>query len=185
MFLGFYLPLRGRKPRSDQQVFADKIAVLKGVVEQIIVFGIGPRVGSSAYDSMRERYGNILIGVDQQKHKVSQHLNAGRNVLQGDATDIDFWARVNMTQQENNPIKLVMLAMPDHNANMEAIAELGKNNFLGMIVATAQFDDEVEELKKAGATAFNFCAEAGYGFANYTSKAFVEDSLGLTENNQG
>ncbi len=148
---------------------------------QIVVFGMG-RVGSAAYDSMRERYGNIVIGVDQQKIKVTEHLNAGRNVLHGDAKDIDFWARIKMTKRENNPIKLVMLAMPDHNANMQAITELSKAEFTGMIAATAQFDDEVDELKQAGATAFNFYAEAGYGFANHTSKAFVEDSLGLTEN---
>ncbi len=29
MLPGFYMPLRGRKPRSAQQVFADKIATLK------------------------------------------------------------------------------------------------------------------------------------------------------------
>jgi hypothetical protein len=44
--------------------------------------------------------------------------------------------------------------------------------FVGLVAATAKFDDEVEELKAAGMQAvFNLYAEAGYGFAEHVCEA--------------
>ena len=48
------------------------------------------------------------------------------------------------------------------------MSQLTEIKFAGSIVATAIFDDEVEELKEAGAHAvFNLYAEAGFGFAEH------------------
>ncbi|CAB1057805.1 Putative glutathione-regulated potassium-efflux system protein KefB [Olavius sp. associated proteobacterium Delta 1] len=136
---------------------------------QIAVFGMG-RVGTAAYEEMRARQGDIVIGVDFDADVVKNHQAAGRNVILGDATDIDFWARVRMGRNEK--LRLVMLAMSKHAANMQAVKELSVNNFDGIIAATAQFDDQVEELKEAGVQgAFNFYAEAGYGFAEHVCQA--------------
>ena len=132
---------------------------------QIAVFGMG-RVGTAAYDEMRARQGDIVIGIDIDPDVVINHQEAGRKVILGDATDIDFWARARMGQREQ--LRWAMLAMPNHAANMQAVKELTAYNFDGIIAATAQFDDEVEELKEAGVqAAFNFYAEAGYGFAEH------------------
>ena len=60
---------------------------------RVVIFGMG-RVGTGAYDTIRERYGDILIGVEISADKVAEHQAAGRNVVQGDATDLDFWERV-------------------------------------------------------------------------------------------
>ncbi len=61
-----------------------------------------------------------------------------------------------------------MLAMPKHQSNMFALAELQKSDFSGMITATARFDDEQKELIQAGATAaYNVFAEAGAGYADH------------------
>ena len=73
-------------------------------------------------------------------------------------------------------LRLVMLAMPDHAANMQAVRELQADNFNGTIAATAQFDDQVEELKEAGVHgAFNFYAEAGHGFAEHVCRSFHDE----------
>jgi voltage-gated potassium channel Kch len=97
---------------------------------------------------------------------VKNHQATGRNVILGDATDIDFWSRAQIAHREK--LRMVMLAMPDHAANMQAVKELRTANFSGIIAATAQFDDEVEELQEAGVDgAFNFYAEAGHGFAEH------------------
>jgi DNA-binding LacI/PurR family transcriptional regulator len=69
-----------------------------------------------------------------------------------------------------------MLAMPNHSANMQAVNELTARKFDGIIAATAQFDDEVEELKAAGVhAAFNFYAQAGYGFAGHVCQTLDEE----------
>jgi predicted Kef-type K+ transport protein len=139
---------------------------------EIAVFGMG-RVGTAAYDEMRDRQGNIVIGVDFDADVVKIHQAAGRKVILGDATDIDFWARARLGRKDK--IRWVMLAMPDHAANMQAIKELTAIQFDGVIAATAQFDDQVDELKQAGVqAAYNFYAEAGYGFAEHVCQ--VQDA---------
>ena len=135
---------------------------------EIAVFGMG-RVGTAAYDEMRTRHGELVIGIDFDADIVNKHQAAGRNVILGDATDIDFWAREKMSG--SGKLRLAMLAMPNHSANMRAVEELVDRNFTGLIAATAQFDDEIEELKQAGAhAAFNFYAEAGFGFAEHAGR---------------
>ena len=137
---------------------------------EIAVFGMG-RVGTAAYDEMRNRYGDLVIGIDFDADIVENHHAAGRHVILGDATDIDFWTRAKMGGQ--GQLRLVMLAMPNHSANMRAIEELKSRDFNGSIAATAQFDDELEELKEAGVhAAFNFYAEAGFGFAEHAGRVF-------------
>ena len=138
-----------------------------GAVE-IAVFGMG-RVGTAAYDEMRTRHGELVVGFDFDAEIIQKHQAAGRHVILGDATDIDFWARAKMGGQ--GKLRLVMLAMPNHSANMRAVKELADREFKGVIAATAQFDDEVEELRQLGVhAAFNFYAEAGFGFAEHAGR---------------
>jgi predicted Kef-type K+ transport protein len=131
---------------------------------EIAIFGMG-RVGTGAYDDMHRRHGEVVIGIDFDEDTVQRHLEAGRNVIIGDPTDHDFWAK---THQGKGKIQMVLLSLPEHTANMNAVAQLTEMKFAGSIAATAKFDDEVEELKAAGAQAvFNLYAEAGYGFAEH------------------
>jgi predicted Kef-type K+ transport protein len=132
---------------------------------EIAVFGLG-RIGTAAYDDMREKYGEIVVGIDFNFEVVDKHRQANRKVIVGDAADIDFWDRA--TAGDHQKIRMVILAMPDHNANMNAIEELTQRQFKGLIAAMAMFDDEVEELKQAGAhAAYNIYAQAGFGFAEH------------------
>ena len=136
---------------------------------KIAVFGLG-RIGAAAYDEMRERHGDIVIGIDFDSEKVEKQKQAGCNVIAGDAADIDFWARVRRGRQAN--LRLILLAMSNHAANMTAVREIIGHNFEGIIAATAQYDDEVEELKEAGAhIVYNFYAEAGFGFSEHACQA--------------
>ena len=145
---------------------------------QIAVFGMG-RIGTAAYDDMRNRHGDVVIGVDFDSKVVKEHHDAGRKVILGDATDIDFWARAMAGDQEK--VRIVMLAMPEHRANLNAVKELSKRNFDGLIAATVQFDDEIQELKEAGVhAAFNIYAEAGFGFAEHVCSELV-DQFGIKD----
>ncbi len=139
---------------------------------QIAIFGMG-RIGTAAYDDMRTRQGDLVIGIDFDPDVVNNHQAEGRKVILGDATDIDFWARARMGP--TGKFRIVMLAMPNHAANMQAAKEFAAAGFDGVIAATAQFDDQVEELKEAGVqAAFNFYAEAGSGFSAHVYETLTK-----------
>ena len=135
---------------------------------EIAVFGLG-RIGTAAYDDMREKYGEVVIGIDFNFEVVEKHRQTGRNVIVGDAADFDFWERAVSSTREK--IRMVILAMPQHKANMNALEELTRGQFPGKIAAAAKYDDEVEELKQAGAhAAYNIYAQAGFGFAEHVCR---------------
>jgi len=160
------------KPFETQSRHPDDQPLDAGDAE-IAVFGIG-RIGAAAYDDLREKFGEIVIGIDFDSEVVEQHRQAGRNVIVGDAADLDFWERAPVGG--GNKIRMVILAMPDHKANMNALNELTQRQFEGQIAAMAMYDDEVEELKQAGAhAAYNIYAQAGFGFAEHVCQA-IEDS---------
>ena len=130
---------------------------------EVIVFGMG-RLGGGAYDTLQEQYGPIVLGVDRNPQIVSKHVAAGRNVIHGDPSDIDFWER---TQGPYN-IRVAVLAMPGHEAILTAVDEIKSRNFSCTIAAVASKHSQVEELETAGATAsYNFYAEAGVGLARH------------------
>ncbi len=84
--------------------------------------------------------------------------------MHGDPSDADFWDKI----EPDHGIELVMLALPNLQANLDALEQLRGISFSGRIAATARFPDEVKLLRQAGATAvFNIYTEAGAGFADY------------------
>jgi predicted Kef-type K+ transport protein len=137
---------------------------------QVLILGMG-RVGTGAYDAIRGKLGKRLLGVDVDPLTVQRHVEDGRNVIRGDPTDLDFCERV----VHEGDLKLAMLALPNHQANLIAAAELYplKEKFGIVVTATAKHDDQIEELLQRGVdAAFNLYAEAGQGYAD-----FVTDNL--------
>jgi predicted Kef-type K+ transport protein len=126
----------------------------------VTVIGMG-RVGSGAFDTIRDRLGDVVVGLDRDPAVVRRHLEAGRNVVLGDATDSDFWERA-----QPGKVQITMLAMPDHSANMYALERIKAVIPERVIVATAKHADEIDELRRAGADAtFDFFSGAGAGLA--------------------
>lgn len=137
------------------------------------VFGMG-RVGTGAYEYLRNRYGSVVIGIESDLDKVAQHQSAGRNVLHGDATDSDFWDRLGASSSN---LKVVLLAMPEQSANMYAVQQMERGGYTGFIGALAKFPDHAYLLKAAGVHAvFNMYAEAGTGFAASMEQVMGEKS---------
>jgi len=129
----------------------------------IAIFGMG-RVGSGAYERMREQHGDTVVGIDFDAERVNLQQAMGRKSLHGDPSDADFWEKM----EQNHSIKLVMLALPNVEANLDALEQLRKISFSGRIATIAKFPDEVKLLKQAGATdVFNIYTEAGTGFADH------------------
>ncbi len=93
------------------------------------------------------------------------------NVVLADATDSDFWERV----QFKDGNRYGLLAMPKHSANLHAAETVRRHGYKGVVAAIAMFDDEVRELSAMGVdTAFNLYSEAGAGFANHVCNVFEE-----------
>jgi predicted Kef-type K+ transport protein len=129
---------------------------------QILVFGMG-RVGAGAYDELARRRGDSIIGVDRRDENVSANRAEGRRMIRGDALDWEFWERMRL----HPGIQLVVLAMSDHEANVEASRRVRDCLPRVRIAATASYPDEVRALEQAGVdVARNLYGEAGQGLAD-------------------
>ncbi|MFH7325111.1 cation:proton antiporter [Desulfurivibrio sp. C05AmB] len=140
----------------------------------VAIFGMG-RVGSGAYDFISGDFGDLVVGVESNANKVVDHHAKGRRVVHGDATDPEFWART-----RHGRLRMVLLAMPEHHANLYALRQLKETGFSGFIAALAQFPDEAYELEEAGAqVAFNLYEGAGAGFAAQVEPLLAEMTGGI------
>ena len=134
---------------------------------RIAVIGLGG-IGTAAYDEMRRRHGDVVVGIDFSKASVEKHLKKGRRVVLGDASDSDFWERVDPA---TTGIGLVMLTLPDPKASVFAIRQMKERGFAGQITASVRYDDEAAELKEAGIdAAYVIYEEAGVGFADHVCR---------------
>lgn len=150
---------RWKRLQRDALAFDDKLLDMQGA--RIAVIGMGG-VGTGAYDTMREREGDVVVGVDIDPVTAANQREAGRHVFHGDPSDADFWDRM----QAGHSLEMVMLALPKHATNMAVLSQVKATGFKGRIAATARFPDQVEALEEAGAdTVFNIYREAGAGFA--------------------
>ena len=144
---------------------------------RIAIFGMG-RVGTAAYKYFEERFPGKVIGFDMDAYALEKHQEEGRAVLLADATDTDFWNKV----QFRDKLDLVILALSSHPANLHAAETLKRREFPGVVTAIGRYDDEVSQLCGLGlTTAFNLYNEAGNGFASHVHEVFTEQRPDLVE----
>lgn len=133
---------------------------------EILIFGMG-RIGRSTYDQLIEQYGKKVLGLDYDENVVLANQEEGRNIIQDDATDSEFWQRIPNGKVKNEQVKIVIFCM-DQKSNLYALEQLKAINYKGMIASTAEYADELKKLKEMGVhMAFDQKAEAGIGFANH------------------
>jgi len=131
---------------------------------EIVILGMGG-VGTSAYDEMRRRHGDIVLGIDFNTEKVEEHREKGRHVLYGDASDSDFWKRI---EPSKSVVSIVMLALPDPRTSLFSIQQMKERDYKGQITASVHYEDEIPLLKEAGIDAvYSLYEEAGAGFADH------------------
>ena len=164
-----YRQISGRlTPLQRLPIQADD-ALIEPTGARVLVFGMG-RVGAATYDGLVAEQGPIVIGVDRRDVTVEQNVDAGRNAMRGDALDSEFWQRLQLHAE----IDIVVLAMSDHEANLEAIRQVRSFRPDVAILATALFADESVELGRAGADEVrNLYDEVGQGL--------TDDALGLLQ----
>lgn len=139
---------------------------------EVVVLGMG-RVGIAAYDRLVSSYGLRVVGVDYDGPRVATLVGEGRRVIEGDATDLDFWNRL----RRNSSVRMAVLAMPRHGANVTALECLRESGFTGQVAAVARYQDEVRWAREHGVdTAFNVYAAAGLELADQIARVAGADS---------
>lgn len=135
----------------------------------LLIFGMG-RIGTGAYDEARDTYGEKVAGLDSNREVVEKHQQAGRDVLFGDVTDLDFWDKINPDQ-----VRLISLCMSRHEANVTAVEQLQEAGYTGFLAATARFADQAEELQEMGVhSVYNIFTNVGPAYAEYVRKDILE-----------
>ncbi|WP_434927968.1 cation:proton antiporter domain-containing protein [Shewanella sp. HL-SH8] len=130
---------------------------------RFLIFGMG-RIGSGAYDELRLRFDGEILGIEHKQELVDFHRSQGRNVVQGDAGDTDFWEKLERAPN----LELVLLAIPHHVGNLFAVEQLKKLNYGGKISAIVQYAEDAEALNAAGVdSAYNLYEAAGAGFVDH------------------
>lgn len=108
-----YRPFWLRFQRA-QRLPDDRLLDIQGAT--IAIFGMG-RVGTGAYDKMRERHGDTVVGIDFDAELIKRHQAMARNVVRGDPSDADFWDKIS----KEHSIELAMLTLPNLEANLDAV----------------------------------------------------------------
>lgn len=141
---------------------------------RILIFGMG-RVGRAAYDKISTYVDDHILGIDLDENEVARNVEQGRRAVLGDATDPEFWSRLDLGVEE---AEMILLAMPVHKANVDAATQLRERGYAGPIVATSLYPDQEDHLKASGVTqVYNLHSEAGNGAAAHMREV-MEKSTG-------
>lgn len=111
-----------------------------------LVLGMG-RLGRAATRRLVDEYGLRVTGVDSDSARAGDLFAEGLHVVEGDATDPLFWARVT----DEGTVRLVLLAMPFHGSNLAALEQLQRSGFGGSVTAVTRYDEEISQLVERAA----------------------------------
>ncbi|MDO4900413.1 cation:proton antiporter family protein [Actinomyces sp.] len=167
--------------RADALHPAEAPVDLSGV--EVVVFGMG-RVGRSTYRRLVSRIPrrdenapSPVLGVDSDADKVERLAAMGINIIEGDATDTDFWLRLGAGEA-----RTAVLAMAEPGANLKVLDWIERHNFAGEVVAVARFDDEAIEMHQRGVdTIINVYQGVGAALADAVTIPPGPVSAGLGE----
>ncbi len=136
----------------------------------IVILGMG-RVGSGAYEYLRELHGDTVLGVEENVTKLPRLKERGYRVVRGDASDQDFWQQLKLDQ-----LDLILVSLTNHNENMDVCDMVESLGYQGRIAVVARYPDELAELTERGHIAFNLYAEAGHGFAEHVMTSVATEA---------
>ena len=135
---------------------------LKGLGNaEIVVLGMG-RVGVGAYETLRERYGDIVVGVEENLDKAKKRAEDGYRCVPGDASDYDFWMDAGLADR-----RMLLVSLSNHQENLYVVDMAKRSGFRGVLAVISRYPDQKEELEGMGCVTFNLYAEAGHGFAEH------------------
>lgn len=137
---------------------------------EIVVLGMG-RVGRGAFVRLRESFGDVIVGVEEDYQKVQHHQSQGLACVHGDASDYDFWAHSGLREK-----KIVVISLTNHTENLIVIELASQVGFKGKLAVVSRYPDEQKELEALGCISFNLYGEAGSGFAEHVVERVNADA---------
>lgn len=129
---------------------------------QAIVLGMG-RIGAAAYDRLVAEHQLPTMGIEFDPVRVPRLQESGRHVIEGDASDAEFWHRI----KDMGSLRVIVLAMPAQSSNLEALRLVHATPFGGVVAVVARYEEDADEAIAAGAHAVvNVFAGAGAELAD-------------------
>jgi len=167
-----YIKMQGRLKRLEKYPPHPEDRQINVGNPRFLILGMG-RIGSGAYDELKSKFDGEILGVEHKQDLVDYHKEHGRHVVQGDASDTDFWEKL-----EHAPnLELVLLAMPHHIGNQFAVEQLQRLNYKGKMSAIVQYAEDAESLKSTGVhCVYNLYEAAGAGFVDHVVNDLLPDS---------
>ena len=139
--------MAGRLPHRPSSTLHPEERPLNLLGVRTVVFGMG-RVGRATYTRLYADGEAGVLGIDNDASKVETLAEQGYNILEADATDQEFWDRLDAVH-----VTRAVLAMPEPGANVHVLEWLNRSSFEGRVIAVATFDDEADTMRRAGVDA--------------------------------
>ncbi len=160
-----------RKKRLERE----KMVSLGGA--EIVVLGMG-RVGVGAYETLHEKFGNIVVGIEENLEKANQLAASGYRCVPGDASDYDFWLDADLAKR-----RMLLISLSNHRENLYAVDIAKRLHYPGTLAVISRYPDHKAELEELGCVTFNLYAGAGHGFAEHVLRQmdFVPATTGNTD----
>ncbi len=167
-----YLKMQGRLKQLEKHPLHPEDRQINVGNPRFLILGMG-RIGCGAYDELKSKFEGEILGIEHKQDLVDYHKEHGRHVVQGDASDTDFWEKL-----EHAPnLELVLLAMPHHIGNQFAVEQLQRLNYKGKISAIVQFTEDAESLTESGVhCVYNLYEAAGAGFVDHVINDLLPES---------
>tara|TARA_B100001094_G_scaffold295291_1_gene316542 strand:- start:23287 stop:24915 length:1629 start_codon:yes stop_codon:yes gene_type:complete len=138
---------------------------------RFLILGMG-RIGTEAYNELRKHFGNVIVGIDHKPETVEVHQQQDRVVVLGDATDTDFWSKLNPAKH----VYHILLCMPHHQANILALEQIQASSYSGKFSSMSYYHDERELLEQSGVDyTYSIYEAAGIGLARDIIKSSRKD----------
>ncbi|NVN51956.1 cation:proton antiporter family protein [Mycolicibacterium hippocampi] len=167
--------IAARLPAQDEQNLHPEERSGDASDAEVVVIGMG-RVGFAAYQRLTDHYQHRVVGVDYDGPRIERLKAQGLRVIEGDATDLYFWNQL----KRSDSVRIAVLAMPRHGANVTALECLRESGFSGKVAAVARYDDEVQWAKDHGVgIAFNVYSGAGLELADQVAHDAEPRSMDL------
>mgnify|MGYP001643893848 CR=1 FL=1 len=144
---GLVRRMTGRIPHRPSSTLHPEERPLNLLGVRTVVFGMG-RVGRATYNRLYADGETGVLGIDNDASKVEALAERGFNILEADATDQEFWDRLDAVHATK-----AVLAMSEPGANVRVLEWLNRSSFEGRVIAVAAFDDEAETMRRAGVDA--------------------------------
>lgn len=128
---------------------------------EIVVLGMG-RVGIGAYETLRGRYGDIVVGIEEDLERAKHLAEAGYRCVPGDASDYDFWVDAGLVK-----CRMLLISLSNHRENLYVVDIAKRLNYQGTLAVISRYRDHKTELENLGCVTYNLYAGAGRGFAEH------------------